>query len=76
MLEKADILGAIRSTKGFFMMRNKEALQVLLPRWNAETYMFVLSWGEVTPTLEDVQNLVRQNIIGEVDFSCCIVNRG
>ena len=68
-LKKADLLSVIRSTKGFFMAWNKKVLEVLLPRWNTETHMFVLSWGEIMPTLEDVQNLLRLNIFGEVDFN-------
>lgn len=37
-----------------FIIRSHTGIEFLISRWNMETYTFVTSWGEFSPTLEDV----------------------
>uniref|UniRef100_A0A2N9H539 Aminotransferase-like plant mobile domain-containing protein n=1 Tax=Fagus sylvatica TaxID=28930 RepID=A0A2N9H539_FAGSY len=46
-----------------------EALRKLLRRWCPSTHTFFFSWGELTPTLEDVANHWMLPILGEHSFS-------
>lgn len=36
------------------MVRSHVDLEFLISLWSMETHTFVVSWGEFTPTLEDV----------------------
>ncbi|CAL8136631.1 unnamed protein product [Prunus armeniaca] len=40
-------------------------LHHVVRRWSAATHTFVCSWGEFTPTLEDVANISRLPICGD-----------
>ncbi|CAL9017731.1 unnamed protein product, partial [Prunus brigantina] len=40
-------------------------LRHVVRRWSAATHTFVCSWGEFTPTLEDVANISRLPICGD-----------
>nr|XP_011459691.1 PREDICTED: uncharacterized protein LOC105350043 [Fragaria vesca subsp. vesca] len=40
-------------------------LRHVVRRWSLETHTFICSWGEFTPTLEDVCNIMRILIFGE-----------
>uniref|UniRef100_A0A2N9FVV4 Aminotransferase-like plant mobile domain-containing protein n=1 Tax=Fagus sylvatica TaxID=28930 RepID=A0A2N9FVV4_FAGSY len=51
------------------MFRDTEALRELLRRWCPSTHTFFFSWGELTPTLEDVANHWMLPILGEYSFS-------
>ena len=51
------------------MFRDTESLRELLRRWCPSTHTFLFSWGELTPTLEDVANHWMLPILGEHSFS-------
>uniref|UniRef100_A0A2N9F7G2 Aminotransferase-like plant mobile domain-containing protein n=1 Tax=Fagus sylvatica TaxID=28930 RepID=A0A2N9F7G2_FAGSY len=51
------------------MFRDTEPLRGLLRRWCPSTHTFLFSWGELTPTLEDVANHWMLPILGEHSFS-------
>uniref|UniRef100_A0A2N9G8B0 Aminotransferase-like plant mobile domain-containing protein n=1 Tax=Fagus sylvatica TaxID=28930 RepID=A0A2N9G8B0_FAGSY len=51
------------------MFRDTEALRELLRRWCPSTHTFFFSWGELTPTLEDVANHWMLPILGEHSLS-------
>ncbi|KAK9906290.1 hypothetical protein M0R45_002625 [Rubus argutus] len=42
-------------------------LRHVVRRWSPQTHTFVCSWGEFTPTLEDVYNIMRLPITGDTD---------
>ena len=47
------------------MFRDTESLRELLRRWCPSTHTFLFSWGELTPTLEDVANHWMLPILGD-----------
>uniref|UniRef100_A0A2N9ENP2 Aminotransferase-like plant mobile domain-containing protein n=1 Tax=Fagus sylvatica TaxID=28930 RepID=A0A2N9ENP2_FAGSY len=51
------------------MFRDTESLRELLRRWCSSTHTFFFSWGELTPTLEDVANHWMLPILGEHSLS-------
>ena len=51
------------------MFRDTESLRELLRRWCPSTHTFLFSWGELTPTLEDLANHWMLPILGEHSFS-------
>uniref|UniRef100_A0A2N9IRR4 Aminotransferase-like plant mobile domain-containing protein n=1 Tax=Fagus sylvatica TaxID=28930 RepID=A0A2N9IRR4_FAGSY len=51
------------------MFRDTESLRELLRRWCPSTHTFFFSWGELTPTLEDVANHWMLPILGEHSLS-------
>uniref|UniRef100_A0A2N9IP53 Aminotransferase-like plant mobile domain-containing protein n=1 Tax=Fagus sylvatica TaxID=28930 RepID=A0A2N9IP53_FAGSY len=55
-LVDAEIHWAILISRSCNMFRDTEALRELLRRWCPSTHTFFFSWGELTPTLEDVAN--------------------
>uniref|UniRef100_A0A2N9GAL6 Aminotransferase-like plant mobile domain-containing protein n=1 Tax=Fagus sylvatica TaxID=28930 RepID=A0A2N9GAL6_FAGSY len=60
---------AILISRSCNMFRDTEALRELLRRWCPSTHTFFFSWGELTPTLEDVANHWMLPILGEYSFS-------
>jgi hypothetical protein len=56
LLERAGVAEAILLSRSCNMYRNTEALRQILRRWCASTHTFFFSWGELTITLEDVEN--------------------
>uniref|UniRef100_A0A2N9GE63 Aminotransferase-like plant mobile domain-containing protein n=1 Tax=Fagus sylvatica TaxID=28930 RepID=A0A2N9GE63_FAGSY len=55
-LVDAEIHWAILISRSCNMFRDTEAMRELLRRWCPSTHTFFFSWGELTPTLEDVAN--------------------
>jgi hypothetical protein len=51
------------------MFRDTEPLREVLRRWCPSTHTFFFSWGELTPTLEDVANHWMLPILGEHSLS-------
>lgn len=51
------------------MNKDRTLLCHLVRRWSRETHTFVCSWGEFTPTLEDVANVTGLPITGSIDPS-------
>uniref|UniRef100_A0A2N9INJ2 Aminotransferase-like plant mobile domain-containing protein n=1 Tax=Fagus sylvatica TaxID=28930 RepID=A0A2N9INJ2_FAGSY len=51
------------------MFRDTESLRELLRRWCPSTHTFLFSWGELTPTLEDVANHWMLPILGDHSLS-------
>lgn len=49
------------------MTRQHHDLEVLLPRWSLETDSSIASWGEFTPTLEDVSRIGLLPLFGKVN---------
>uniref|UniRef100_A0A2N9JAF2 Aminotransferase-like plant mobile domain-containing protein n=1 Tax=Fagus sylvatica TaxID=28930 RepID=A0A2N9JAF2_FAGSY len=68
-LVDAEIHWAILISRSCNMFRDTEALRELLRRWCPSTHTFFFSWGELTPTLEDVANHWMLPILGEHSFS-------
>ncbi|KAB2606211.1 hypothetical protein D8674_005928 [Pyrus ussuriensis x Pyrus communis] len=44
-----------------------ELLCHMVKRWSTETHTFICAWGEFTPTLEDVANIMHLPITGNID---------
>ncbi|KAI5323124.1 hypothetical protein L3X38_032196 [Prunus dulcis] len=42
-------------------------LRHMVRRWSTETHIFICSWGEFTPTLEDVANIFHLPLCGSQD---------
>uniref|UniRef100_A0A2N9IQH1 Aminotransferase-like plant mobile domain-containing protein n=1 Tax=Fagus sylvatica TaxID=28930 RepID=A0A2N9IQH1_FAGSY len=68
-LVDAEIHWAILISRSCNMFRDTEAMRELLRRWCPSTHTFFFSWGELTPTLEDVANHWMLPILGEHSFS-------
>ncbi|KAF7839292.1 Aminotransferase-like mobile domain containing protein [Senna tora] len=66
--EKVGVVKALRISTRFHLSRNEEDLSFLLQRWSSTSHTFFASWGEFTPTLEDVRVLLRLPLLGEFDF--------
>lgn len=49
------------------IFRDDVCLWHMVRRWSPQTHTFVCSWGEFTPTLEDVYNIMRLPITGDTD---------
>jgi hypothetical protein len=68
-LVDAEVYWVILISRSCNMFRDTEALRELLRRWCPSTHTFFFSWGELTPTLEDVANHWMLPILGEYSFS-------
>uniref|UniRef100_A0A2N9I4R8 Aminotransferase-like plant mobile domain-containing protein n=1 Tax=Fagus sylvatica TaxID=28930 RepID=A0A2N9I4R8_FAGSY len=68
-LVDAGVHWSILISRSCNMFRDTEALRKLLRRWCPSTHTFFFSWGELTPTLEDVANHWMLPILGEHSFS-------
>ncbi|CAL8992531.1 unnamed protein product, partial [Prunus brigantina] len=65
ILRRAQVLDAIFLSKLWDIHIEAKMLRHVVRRWSAATYTFVCSWGEFTPTLEDVANISRLPICGD-----------
>uniref|UniRef100_A0A2N9G8W3 Aminotransferase-like plant mobile domain-containing protein n=1 Tax=Fagus sylvatica TaxID=28930 RepID=A0A2N9G8W3_FAGSY len=68
-LVDAGIHWSILISRSCNMFRDTESLRELLRRWCPSTHTFFFSWGELTPTLEDVANHWMLPILGEYSLS-------
>uniref|UniRef100_A0A2N9I0L5 Aminotransferase-like plant mobile domain-containing protein n=1 Tax=Fagus sylvatica TaxID=28930 RepID=A0A2N9I0L5_FAGSY len=68
-LVDAEVHWSILISRSCNMFRDTESLRELLRRWCPSTHTFFFSWGELTPTLEDVANHWMLPILGEHSFS-------
>ena len=55
-LVDAGVNWSVLISRSYKMFRDIESLRELLRRWYPSTHTFFFSWGELTPTLEDVAN--------------------
>ncbi|QHO47198.1 CHD3-type chromatin-remodeling factor PICKLE [Arachis hypogaea] len=56
-LESAGVAEAIRTSAGLGIQRNGSDMSLPWQRWCFRTHTFLTSWGEFSPTLEDVVDL-------------------
>uniref|UniRef100_A0A2N9FZU3 Aminotransferase-like plant mobile domain-containing protein n=1 Tax=Fagus sylvatica TaxID=28930 RepID=A0A2N9FZU3_FAGSY len=68
-LVDAGVHWSILISRSCNMFRDTESHRELLRRWCPSTHTFFFSWGELTPTLEDVANHWMLPILGEHSFS-------
>jgi hypothetical protein len=68
-LVDAEVHWSILISRSCNMFRDTKALRELLRRWCPSMHTFFFSWGELTPTLEDVANHWMLPILGEHSFS-------
>ena len=66
-LEQAGVFRSIIISRCSNMYRDTEALQQLVQRWCPSTYTFFFTHGEMTVTLEDVENHWLLPILGDQD---------
>uniref|UniRef100_A0A2N9FU85 Aminotransferase-like plant mobile domain-containing protein n=1 Tax=Fagus sylvatica TaxID=28930 RepID=A0A2N9FU85_FAGSY len=64
-LERAGVLRSILISRGSNMYRDTEALRQLVRRWCPSTHTFFFAHGEMTVTLEDVENHWLLPILGD-----------
>ncbi|XP_059656851.1 uncharacterized protein LOC132303569 [Cornus florida] len=69
ILERSNILNAIRLFSVLTIRRDNLSLRTLISRWSTDSHTFVASWGEFSPTLEDVAVLYRLPILGDNDVN-------
>ena len=69
LLEQAGVLQAILISRSLNMYRDTESLRQLVRRWCPSTHTFFFAHGELTVTLEDVENHWRLPILGDYDPS-------
>uniref|UniRef100_A0A2N9HL11 Aminotransferase-like plant mobile domain-containing protein n=1 Tax=Fagus sylvatica TaxID=28930 RepID=A0A2N9HL11_FAGSY len=67
LLERAGVAEAILLSRSCNMYRDTEALRQILRRWCTPTHTFFFSWGELTITLEDVENHWLLPVLGDMD---------
>uniref|UniRef100_A0A2N9FUA4 Aminotransferase-like plant mobile domain-containing protein n=1 Tax=Fagus sylvatica TaxID=28930 RepID=A0A2N9FUA4_FAGSY len=67
LLERAGVAEAILLSRSCNMYRDTEMLRQILRRWCASTHTFFFSWGELTITLEDVENHWLLPVLGDMD---------
>uniref|UniRef100_A0A2N9HMF7 Aminotransferase-like plant mobile domain-containing protein n=1 Tax=Fagus sylvatica TaxID=28930 RepID=A0A2N9HMF7_FAGSY len=67
LLERAGVAEAILLSRSCNMYRDTEALRQILRRWCTSTHTFFFSWGELTITLEDVENHWLLPVLGDMD---------
>uniref|UniRef100_A0A2N9FTQ0 Aminotransferase-like plant mobile domain-containing protein n=1 Tax=Fagus sylvatica TaxID=28930 RepID=A0A2N9FTQ0_FAGSY len=68
-LVDAGVHWSILISRSCNMFRDTESLREMLRRWCPSTHTFFFSWGELTPTLEDVANHWMLPILGEYSLS-------
>uniref|UniRef100_A0A2N9ER68 Aminotransferase-like plant mobile domain-containing protein n=1 Tax=Fagus sylvatica TaxID=28930 RepID=A0A2N9ER68_FAGSY len=69
LLEQAGVLQAILISRSLNMYRDTESLRQLVRRWCPSSHTFFFAHGELTVTLEDVENHWRLPILGDCDPS-------
>ncbi|CAL8175193.1 unnamed protein product [Prunus armeniaca] len=67
ILSRAGVLEAIFAFKACDIHIEVKTLRHLVRRWSSETHTFICSWGEFTPTLEDVANIFHLPLCGSQD---------
>ncbi|KAJ1410976.1 Aminotransferase-like, plant mobile domain [Sesbania bispinosa] len=68
-LRKVGIVDAIRLSPRLGVFRKVDDLEYLVQRWSHTTHTFCTSWGEFSPTLEDVCILLKLPMFGDHDVS-------
>ena len=68
-LEQAGVLRSILISRSSNMFRDTEALQQLVRRWCPSTHTFFFAHGELTVTLEDIENHWLLPILGDQDLA-------
>ncbi|XP_059636052.1 uncharacterized protein LOC132278267 [Cornus florida] len=63
-LRQARVVRAMRPSRKLKVSRNTSGLELLVLRWCSATHTFVAKWGEFTPTLEDVAQLLGLHVMG------------
>ncbi|KAJ1400917.1 Aminotransferase-like, plant mobile domain [Sesbania bispinosa] len=69
VLHKVGIADAIKLSPRLGVFRKVDDLEYLVQRWSHTTHTFYTSWGEFTPTLEDVHVLLKLPVFGDYDIS-------
>ncbi|MDV3201123.1 MAG: hypothetical protein Q8877_02885 [Sweet potato little leaf phytoplasma] len=69
ILKQVGVAEAIRASPHLGVNRRVEDLHILVQRWCSATHNFLTSWGEFTPTLEDVIILLKLPSFGDSDLS-------
>ncbi|KAL6284597.1 hypothetical protein ACE6H2_015526 [Prunus campanulata] len=65
ILRRAQVLDAIFLSKLWDIHIEAKMLRHVVRRWSTATHTFVCSWGEFTPTLEDMANISRLLVCGD-----------
>jgi len=69
ILDDVSILRAVQISAKFHVSRNNDDLGFLIQRWSTISHTFFASWGEFTPTLEDVHVLLKLSALGDFDIT-------
>ncbi|KAI5324075.1 hypothetical protein L3X38_033148 [Prunus dulcis] len=67
ILNRAGVLDAIFISKACDIHIEAKMLLHVVRRWSTEMHTFICSWGEFTPTLEDVVNIFHLPLCGSQD---------
>lgn len=67
ILRRTEVLDAIFLSRKYEIHLEVELLRHVVRRWSTDTHTFICSWGEFTPTLEDVVNLLHLPVSGNQD---------
>ncbi|XP_059639155.1 uncharacterized protein LOC132281474 [Cornus florida] len=62
-LRQARVAQAMRLSRKLKVPRDTPGLELLVSRWCSATHIFVAKWGEFTPTLEDVAQLLGLHVM-------------
>jgi hypothetical protein len=68
-LRDAGVHWSILISRSCNMFRDTKPLREVLRRWCPSTHTFFFSWGELTPTLEDIANHWILSVLGEHSLS-------
>ncbi|KAJ1395018.1 Aminotransferase-like, plant mobile domain [Sesbania bispinosa] len=69
ILSEVGVANTIRMSSCLGTLRRSEDLNCLVQRWSHTTHTIFTSWGEITPTLEDVHVLMKLPLFGDYDIS-------
>ncbi|PQP93506.1 uncharacterized protein Pyn_29656 [Prunus yedoensis var. nudiflora] len=67
ILSRAGVLDAVFLSRAWDIHVEAKMLRHVVRRWSTETHTFVCSWGEFTPTLEDVANILHLPLCSSQD---------
>lgn len=65
LLNRMELLKVIIRARLIAIEKNPVDLVFLMSRWSIETHMFVVAWGEFSPSLKDVATLMSLSLFGE-----------
>lgn len=65
ILEKVQLMHTVLVFSGLDINKDSESLLSLLYRWNSITYTFFTGCQEVSPSLEDVYEILRLPLFGD-----------